>query len=219
MFTEKTPYEEMSRAIHKCVELPLPKHLRDRLTRARLSGERYIFYRDKVPGSEQPVLIVRYVYVKLFSPVLVLDGREGNGYAWRNSQGGVTMLESHAIRRYFNRHEHMPEVKHLDEIEPKRLREVTHRMIVEADKAVTCFNDTKTAEECYYDGGMFNIDSDEKNCRYYTYVMNRQAFPDQRLRSLRSEKHQEEKRRMLQDKELERFMGSYGSYMEKHGWK
>ena len=216
--TEQTPYDEMSRVLHECVVLPLPKNLRNRLTRARLSGERHIFYRDKAPGSGEPVLIIRYVYVKLFSPILILDGKEGNGYAWRNSQGGVTVLNSHAIRRYFNRHEHMPEIKHLEEIEPERLRDVVHRMLVEADTHVSCFNDTNTAEECYYDGGMFNIDSDEKNCRYYTYVMNSQAFPDQRFRSLKSEKHQKTKREHLQDKEFEKFMGAYANYQERKGW-
>lgn len=198
MLTEKSTYEEMDAMLRKCIRLALPKNLRDRLVRARLKGEKYIFYRMLVPGTRQPVLIIRNTDIKIFSPILVLDGREGEGYAFK-TRYGITVIESHAIRRYFNRHEHMDEedVKTLDDIDPDIVKRVVHRMLADMDVAVSVHDDFETAEECYYDGGVFLVNSTDKMAHFYSYVMNRQTFPDQRQRSLKSETNQRKKRAML----------------------
>lgn len=218
MLTEQSPYQDMSRILHRCVEIPVAKLMNERVIRARLKGESHIFYRTKAPGSGHPVLIVRNVNIRVFTPMLILDGREGEGYASRNSQGGVFVLESHAIRRYFNRHEKIP-VEHLSEVEPDLLKEVVHRILADGDKISPSINDTDGYGEAYYDDGIFLCLSDGPNCRMYSYVMNSQTFPDQRLRSLRSEKKQNERCEELTDAKKALKEGRYWKYRETRGWK
>ena len=215
MLTEDATKEELLRFIKLCYPLGrLPKTMRARYQRAKMHQETYFVYRTKIPNFDQPVLIIRYTLVDLFSPILVLQGSEGEGYAFMN-KNGFTVIHSHAIRRYFNRHEHMDEqvVKTLADIDHDILKRIVYRMLYDMDGANTYSDSLKTTQDCYYDGGIFRVEERDSVAHFWTYVMNRQCFPDQRLRSLKSEKRYHRIKEALTDKDFMIISGKVSTSM------
>lgn len=203
MLTENATQEEMRHYVRLSYQLGrLPKTLRLRYQRAKVHQEPYIVYRTTIPDTDQPVLIIRYTFADLFSPVLVLQGREGEGYGYR-ARNGYAIIESHAIRRYFNRHEHMDEdkVKTLADIDKDILKRVVYKMLYDMDGANTYSDSLGTTQDCYYEGGIFRVNEVDGVAHFWTYVMNRQTFPDQRQRSLKSEKRYNALKEKMADKE------------------
>lgn len=203
MLTEKATQEELRHYVRLSYQLGrLPKTMRLRYQRAKVHQEPYFVYRTTIPGTDQPVLIIRYVLVDIFSPILIVQGREGDGYAYR-AKNGYTIIESHAIRRYFNRHEHMneKEVKTLADIDPDILKRVVNKMLYDMDGANTYSDSLGTTQDCYYEGGVFRVKEVDGVAHFWTYVMNSQAFPDQRMRSLKSEKRYKTLKAKMADKE------------------
>lgn len=185
-----------------------PKTLRDRLWRAKMKGDKHIVYRQTIPHTDQQVIVIRDVQIKIFSPVLVLKGREGEAYAYSNNNGEAIIIESHAIRRYFNRHEHIPEQEcsHLDDLEPEYRSRIVKEMLIGMDFCTSVSDDFGGGEVMYYNGGVFLCEYCDGLMRAKTFVMNRQTFPDQRFRSLKSEKLTNKRKEVISNSGFEKTM-------------
>ena len=219
MLTEKATQEELRHYVRLSYQLGrLPKTMRLRYQRAKVHQEPYFVYRTTIPGTDQPVLIIRYTFADLFSPVLVLQGREGEGYGYR-ARNGYAIIESHAIRRYFNRHEHMDEekVKTLADIDKDILKRVVYKMLYDMDGANTYSDSLGTTQDCYYEGGIFRVKEEDGVAHFWTYVMNSQAFPDQRMRSLKSEKRYKTLKAKMADKEYLKTAANIETALMLHG--
>ena len=219
MLTEKATQEELRHYVRLSYQLGrLPKTMRLRYQRAKVHQEPYFVYRTTIPGTDQPVLIIRYTFADLFSPVLVLQGREGEGYGYR-ARNGYAIIESHAIRRYFNRHEHMDEekVKTLADIDKDILKRVVYKMLYDMDGANTYSDSLGTTQDCYYEGGIFRVKEEDGVAHFWTYVMNSQAFPDQRMRSLKSEKRYKTLKAKMADNEYLKTAANIETALMLHG--
>lgn len=215
MLTEKSTPDELRYVNKLCIEAKQPKDISDRLFRAKLAGKDRVLYRIKIKQTNDTAIIIRDANNPIMSPIMTLKGREGEGYAYLTPDGDILILESHAIRRYFNRHEHIPEEEcsHLDDIEPDYRRRVVNDMLFRLDTAVSVANDLGTSDVCHFDGGVFLISKEGKIGRFYTFIMNRQTFPDQRMRSLKSEQYEKEiEKNRKYDKETDKMRAAINTF-------
>ena len=195
MLTENATINEIHNALSKAIATKPPRWLKDRKWRAALDGEKTVSYWQTIPKTDQVMMVTCFLKERNRGIALMAKGREGYGIIVPRKQNQATVITSHAIRRYFNRHEHIPEevCSHLNDIDPTRVKEVMKEIILkQSGIVITVKNKTETEEICHYNGGIFLIEKCGDVAKFRTFIMNRQTYPNQRMMSLAGEKMQED---------------------------
>ena len=139
-----------------------------------------------------------------YQPILLLEGSEGESYCLLSSpirrKGGywydesLIVLHGHAINRYIER-------RKFDGTYEQARRGILNHLCV-----MSVYPDSMD-ETFYlnYDGGSFLCNKVEGVLHLRTYIVNRQHYPEQRLRSMQSEEDTRLFRQELEEQESEIF--------------
>jgi hypothetical protein len=169
----------------------------DRVKRAVKMGKRRVVCRVNTP-DKTPAMYIHYIFPKkgiLTRPFVIVDGAEGEAFvtASKDPDTGkffLTVIHSHAINRYIERRQFHG-----------TLAEAQQRIIDGIAVNTSAEDKLNETGYLYFDGGTFlcNFKNGVQHIR--TFVMNRQLYPAQRMKSLTSEKETAQLKREVGYKE------------------
>ena len=190
--TEKSTYQELLSAIHSAEEYAKVNGRSPKVMRAGRKNIRVVEWRGNTP-DHVPAMYLHFIDRKKAKGVLtlsflVLKGSEGDSYGVRMQGGLIIILHSHAINRYIERRRF-----------EGTLKEATMAIL----DRLALFNQEwdDTTSYVYYDGGVFlgvHTD-DDKVLHLKTFIMNRQCYPNERMKSLAAEKEYEDYKKRVEN--------------------
>ena len=188
---ENSPFQVLLPAMQSALEYSNRNVQCDKVRKAAKAGKKRVVCRVNTPDKVAAMYIhdIFPKYTIGTRTFLVVDGAEGFGFvsASREATTGkfyLSVLHSHAINRYIERR------RYTGTLEQAQIH-IINGIMVNAS-AEDQLNET---QYLYFDGGAFlcNIKDGIQHIR--TFVMNRQLHPNQRMKSLTSEKETEKMKR------------------------
>lgn len=181
---ENSPFYELLPAMQSAIEYSSRNVLCQAVRKAAKLGKKRVICRVNTP-DKVPAMYIHDIFPKMVigtRTFIMVDGAEGYGLvtASKNPDTGkmyLSVLHSHAINRYIERRHYTGTV------EEAQLHIINGIMVnVSAEDLL---NET---QYLYFDGGTFLCNLKDGIHHIRTFVMNRQLYPAQRMRSLKSEK-------------------------------
>ena len=198
--TEKSSYDELHAALQAAMDYSRYNANSQAVRRAYKLGKQKVWVRVNTP-EKIPVLYLHRFFPKGIGTrtFLVVQGSEGDSYVslevnQHERNPHLTILRAHAINRYIERRQFQGSIE-----------EATRTLINGLGVNDTERDSFGTTYYTYFDGGTFLCTFADNVFTFQTFIMNRQCGPEQRLRSLQSEKGVAEFRRELQDTIYEHF--------------
>lgn len=177
--TEKSSYEELDKAWKEVNEYGERASNADAVKKAfKKKGTKTVYRRVNTPQKHRALYIIVGTKNRgLYMPLLIVDGSEGDSFVAREDDGkrsgyNLTVLHSHAIRRYIERHGWNGTLEECENhildsmwISSRNCDPITKELVM------------------YLDNGVFLGCMKDGICHLNTYVANQHLFPYQRLKS------------------------------------
>ena len=190
---ENSTYQELMPAMQAVIEYGSKNVNSDRVRRAVKRGQRRIVCRVNTPDKHR-AMYIHYVFPGngiATRPFLIVNGAEGEGKLTVSKDPDakriyLTMIHSHAINRYIERRQFKGTVE-----------EATQRILDGIAVNTSAVDELNKTDYLYFDGGTFLCNLKDGVQHIRTFVMNRQLYPNQRFKSLKSEKETEQLKREI----------------------
>lgn len=189
---ENSPFDVLLPAVQEVTEYAKYNINCDAVRRAAKLGKRRLVCHANTAERKIPAMYVHYIYPKkgIFTRAfVVVDGSEGLSYVTASrlpdaNKVILSVVHSHAINRFVERRQY------------KGTIDEATQYILDGIMANSSAEDTlNQTHYIYFDGGAFLCNLKDGIQHIRTFVMNRQLYPYQRIKSLESEKETEKMKR------------------------